>query len=150
MSASRHLSRVIVLQTLFAHEFHPAAKKADPEAILEYVAREFEGKISDLSFAYELLNGVLAHQKEVDALIVQHAPQWPLEKIAGIDRAALELGIFEILYSKDVPAVVAMDEAIELVKTYGNENSQKFVNGVLNAIFQSRGSAADSGKKNQG
>ncbi len=137
MSSSRHLSRAIVLQTLFAYEF----RGGDPEAVLEYVAREFEGKISDLSFAYELLNGVLRHQKEIDDLIVKHAPQWPLEKIAGIDRAALELSIFEILHSKDVPAVVAIDEAIELAKTFGNENSQKFVNGVLNAVLQSRGSA---------
>lgn len=122
---------------MFAYEFHGG----DPEAVLEYIAREFEGKISDLSFAYELLNGVLRHQKEIDDLIVKHAPQWPLEKIAGIDRAALELSIFEILHSKDVPAVVAIDEAIELSKTFGNENSQKFVNGVLNAILQSRGSS---------
>lgn len=143
MPASRHLSRAIVLQTLFAYESHPltrAGHAVDPEAVLEYIAREFEGKISDLSFAYELLNGVLRHQKEIDDLIVKHAPQWPLEKIAAIDRAALELSIFEILHSKDVPAVVAIDEAIELSKTFGNENSQKFVNGVLNAILQSRGS----------
>lgn len=150
MPSSRHLSRVIVLQTLFAYEFHipVSGKVADPQATLEYIAREFEGKISDLSFAYELLNGVLRNQTEIDTFIVQNAPQWPLEKIAGIDRAALEIGIFEMLYSKDVPAVVAIDEAIELVKTFGNENSQKFVNGVLNAIFQSQGAPASPRAKN--
>lgn len=150
MPSSRHLSRVIVLQTLFAYEFHVSAsgKVSDPEGTLEYVAREFEGKISDLSFAYELLNGVLRNQKQIDDLIVQHAPQWPLEKIAGIDRAALEIGIFEMLHCPDVPAVVAIDEAIELVKTFGNENSQKFVNGVLNAIFQSQGAPPGPRAKN--
>lgn len=150
MPSSRHLSRVIVLQTLFAYEFHPgqAGQEIDPEAVLEYVAREFEGKISDLGFSYELLNGVLKHQKTIDDLIVKHAPQWPLEKIAGIDRAVLELGIFEMVYSKDVPAVVAIDEAIELAKTFGNENSQKFINGVLNALLKSQGSATDPRAKN--
>lgn len=131
-TSSRHALRAVVMQTLFAYEFHGG----DPEAVLEYVAREFEGKISDLSFAYELLNGVLRHEKEIRDLIVKNAPQWPIDKIAFIDRAILELGIFEMLYSKDVPAVVAMDEAIELAKQYGNENSQKFINGVLNAIFK--------------
>ncbi len=150
MSSSRHLSRVIVLQTLFAYEFHVSAsgQVADPEATLEYIAREFGGKISDLSFAYELLNGVLRNQAGIDELIVKYAPQWPLEKIAGIDRAALEMGIFEMLHSRDVPAVVAIDEAIELVKTFGNENSQKFVNGVLNAILQSQGPPSGPRAKN--
>lgn len=133
MPSSRHLGRVIVMQTIFAYEFHGG----DPEGILEYVAREFEGKISDLSFAYELLNGVLGHQAEIRTRVAQHAPKWSFAKIAPVDRAILEIGIFEMLFSKDVPAVVAIDEAIELAKTFGNENSQKFINGVLNAIFES-------------
>ncbi len=145
MSNSRHLSRVIVLQALFAHEFHAG----DPEAILEYIAQEFEGKISDLSFAYELLNGILKHQKEIHGLIEKYAPQWPIAKIARVDRAALEIAICEMLYSKDVPAVVAIDEAIELAKTFGNENSRQFVNGVLNAVLKSQGSPPATGEKNQ-
>lgn len=132
MASSRHLSRALVLETLFAYEF----RGGDPEAILEYVAQEFEGKISDLSFAYELLNGVIAHLKEIREFIEKNAPQWPIDKIAPIDRAILEIAIFEMLHSKDVPAVVAMDEAIELAKSFSGENSQKFVNGVLNAIYK--------------
>lgn len=135
MSASRHLGRVIVTQTLFAFEFHGG----DPEAILEYVSREFGGKISDLSFAYELLNGALKFRNEEDKLIAKYAPEWPIEKIAPIDRAILELAVFEMLHSKDVPAVVAIDEAIELAKSFGNEKSPKFINGVLNAVFKSNG-----------
>lgn len=119
------------MQALFAFEFHGG----DPEAILEYIAREFEGKISDLSFAYELLNQSLAHLDESRQLIEKYAPQWPVDKIAPVDRAVLELAICEMRHSKDVPAVVAVDEAIELAKTFGNENSQKFVNGVLNAVL---------------
>lgn len=144
MGSSRHLGRVLVLKTLFSYEFHGG----DPEAVLEYIAQEFEGKISDLSFAYQLLNGVLGHQKKIHKLIVKYAPDWPVEKIAKIDRAALEIGTYEMLYSKDVPGVVAIDEAIELVKTYGSENSQKFINGVLNAIYKTEGSSAGVAKKN--
>ncbi len=137
MASSRHLGRSIVLQTLFAYEFHGV----DPEQLLEYVALEFEGKISDLSFAYELLNGVVHFREEVTSLITEHAPQWPLEKIAPVDRAILEIGIFEMLHSRDVPAIVAIDEAIELAKSFGNENSAKFINGVLNTILKKTGSA---------
>lgn len=133
MPSSRHLGRVITMQTLFAYEFHGG----DPEAVLEYVSREFEGKISDLSFAYELLNGVIRHQDNIRTLVTKHAPAWPYEKIAPVDRAVLEIAIFEMEYSKDVPKVVAIDEAIELAKSFGNENSPKFINGVLNAILES-------------
>lgn len=140
MASSRHLGRVIVLQTLFAYEFHGG----DPEAVLEYVSREFEGKISDLSFAYELLNGVLSKEDEIRKLITQYAPQWPIDKIAPVDRAALEIGIFEMLFSRDVPAIVAIDETIELAKSFGNENSKKFVNGVLNAILEAKKSSLKS------
>lgn len=132
MGSSRHLGRVLVLKTLFAYEFHGG----DPEALLEYVAREFQDEQIDLSFSYQLLNGVLKNLAESRSLISTYAPQWPVEKIARIDRAALEIAIFEMLHSQDVPPVVAIDEAIELVKTFGTENSQKFVNGVLNAILE--------------
>jgi N utilization substance protein B len=140
MSSSRHLGRVITLQTLFAYEFHGG----DPEGILEYIAREFEGKISDLSFAYELLNGVLHHEDFIRTLVTKHAPAWPYDKIAPVDRAVLEIAIFEMEYSKDVPKIVAIDEAIELAKTFGNENSPKFINGVLNAILESKRSTKET------
>lgn len=134
MASSRHFGRVMVLKTMFAYEFNGG----DPEALLEYIAREFEGKISDLSFAYELLNGVLANRNESRTLITKFAPAWPVEDLAPIDRVILEIGIHEITHSKDVPPVVAIDEAIELAKTYGNENSAKFINGVLNAVHSSK------------
>lgn len=134
MAVSRHASREITMQTLFAYEFHGG----DPETILKYAAGEFEGKISDLSFALELLKGVLKHREEIHGLIKKYAPEWPLDKIAPIDRAVLEIGLFEILHSRDVPGVVAIDEAIELAKTFGSDASQKFVNGVLNAVFKAK------------
>lgn len=141
------------MQTLFAHEFHPLHKgevRIDPEEILEYVAREFGDQgdrkftidASTLAFAYALLNGVLAHQKEIHEIIEHHAPEWPVSKIAPLDRAILEIALFEMLYTADVPAVVAIDEAIELAKSFGSENSPKFVNGVLNAFLKSKGTNA--------
>lgn len=145
MPSSRHLGRVIVMQTIFAYEFHPSAvAPSDPEAILEYIAREFEGKISELDFAYELLNGVLHHLPEIHAAIVKHAPEWPVLKIAPVDRAILELAFYEMKFSKDVPKVVAIDEAIELAKSFGSESSPKFVNGVLNAYLKETQSAQES------
>ena len=132
------------MQTIFAQEFHGG----DPEAILEYITREFESRVSDLSFAYELLNGVLAHLEESRKLIQKYAPQWPIDKIAPLDRAILEVGIFEVMHAKDVPPVVAVDEAIELAKSFGNENSKKFINGVLNAVLENRGTSPRVGEKN--
>lgn len=138
MASSRHLSRVIALQTLFAYEFHGG----DPEAILEYVSRAFDNtddssrRSDSLAFAYELLNGVLKHLKQIRKLIEKYAPEWPIEKIAPIDRAILEIAIFEMKFCEDVPDIVAIDEAIELAKTFGSDNSQKFVNGVLNGILE--------------
>lgn len=138
MASSRHLSRVIALQTLFAYEFHGG----DPEAILEYVGHAFDNtddssrRNDSLVFAYELLNGVLKHLKRIRKLIEKYAPEWPIEKIAPIDRAILEIAIFEMKFCEDVPDIVAIDEAIELAKTFGSDNSQKFVNGVLNGILE--------------
>lgn len=136
------------MQTLFAHRFGSTAAVRDPEEVLEYLSREFEGESerkrsaesevsgSTLAFAFELLNGVLANEAEIREVISKHAPEWPFDKIAGVDRAILEIAVYEMLHSPDVPPVVALDEAIELAKTYGNESSSKFVNGVLNALLK--------------
>ena len=139
-----------MLQTLFAYELHTSGRAMDPEALLEYISREFGDRehysdrehhpdeISDLSFAYELLNGVLHYLEESRKLIEKNAPQWPVNKIAPLDRGILEIGIYEMNHAKDVPPVVAINEAIELAKAFGNENSPKFVNGVLNAIYEAK------------
>lgn len=137
MPRSRHLSRVIVLQSLFAYEFNGG----DLEKILEYVSKGFDREVEDVTFAHELLMGIDKHLKEIQKLIVQFAPEWPIDKIAPMDRAVLEIGIYELLHTKDVPPIVAIDEAIELAKTFGSENSQKFINGVLNAVLETTGSS---------
>lgn len=134
MGQSRHLARVVVLQTLFALEEHGG----DSEELLGHVCSEQPKESLDIAFARKLLNGVLAHRDELRGQIVHFAPQWPIDKIAPADRAALEIGLYEMIKCNDVPDVVAIDEAIELAKTFGNENSQKFVNGVLNAVLKQR------------
>lgn len=100
-------------------------------------ATEFGARTSDMPFMQELLKTAVAKQKEIDEVIVRAAPEWPLEKIATIDRNILRLGLTELLYADraQVPAKVAINEAIELAKTFGSNSSSRFVNGVLGAVY---------------
>ena len=133
MASFRHLSRIVTMQTLFTYEFHGG----DLQQVLDYTMQEFGGK-ADKHFVTELLDGVMKHKQELQKIITEKAPEWPFDKIAPIDRAILEIGAYEILFSKEVPAVVAINEAIELAKQYGSENSAKFVNGVLSSVMQAK------------
>jgi len=131
MSSWRHLSRVIVMQSFFEH----LIRGRDIEGILTYNLKEYGEKIDDPTFARTLIATMKANQKRIDKLIHKHAPEWPLEKMDPVERVILTLGICELLYpGKDVPVNVAINEAIELAKTYGDDNSGKFINGVLNAV----------------
>jgi len=131
MASYRHLARVAVMQTLFAYEFREA--KVEPN--LEFSTREFQGKLTDLTFAQELLDGVIGKQDELIKVIQEEAPEWPIERIAPVDRAILEIGTYEILFSKDVPPIVAINEAVEIAKSFGDLNSSKFINGVLSTVM---------------
>ena len=136
--ANRHLARSVVLQALFekdASDGKMSARQAD-ERIATY-AEEFGARASDMPFMRELLKNTLAKQKEIDAVIMKAAPEWPLEKIAAIDRNILRLGLSELLYADrtQVPAKVAINEAIELAKAFGGSSSSRFVNGVLGAVY---------------
>lgn len=108
---------------------------------LSSYSSEFGARESDMSFMRELLKTALAKQKEIDAVIVKAAPEWPLEKIASIDRNVLRLGLTELLYAdrSQVPAKVAINEAIELAKNFGSASSGRFVNGVLGAVYVEMG-----------
>ena len=120
------------MQTIFAHEFRPGV---DPDEVLEYSCREFGDKLKDLGFAKDLLKGVIDKKQELIKIIQVEAPEWPIDRIAPIDRAILEIGVYEIMFSGDVPPVVAINEAVELAKSYGDTNSAKFVNGVLSTVM---------------
>ena len=132
MASYRHLARIIVMQTIFAHEFRAGV---DPADMLKYSAREFSDKLKDLHFAKNLLNGILEKKEEILKVLQQEATEWPVERIAPVDRAILEIGIYEVLYSKDVPPIVAINESVEIAKSYGDTNSAKFVNGVLSTVM---------------
>jgi len=135
MSSWRHLSRVIVMQSFFEH----LIRGKDAQGILEYNLKEYGDKIQDTTFVHDLLSKMKEHQKKIEKLIRKHAPEWPLEKMDPVERVILTLGICELLDpGKDVPVNVAMNEAIELAKTFGDENSGRFINGVLNAVVHDK------------
>lgn len=136
--ANRHLARSVVLQALFERDMSERGMSAEEaEKRLAEYAQEFGARESDMPFMKQLLQTVIAKQKEIDEVIVRAAPEWPLAKIAAIDRNVLRLGLAELLYADraQVPAKVAINEAIELAKTFGSNSSGRFVNGVLGAVY---------------
>ena len=146
--ANRHLARSVVLQTLFEWDTTHASDK-DALTILARNVAEFGGDDADQPFMEKLLLGVLAKKEDVDLVIVKAAPEWPLERIAPVDRNILRLGLYELLFADraQVPAKVAINEAIELAKTFGGDSSGRFVNGVLGAVYKELG---EPGKDEQG
>ena len=140
--ASRHLSRSHVLQTLFECDAQGTFVIDSARTILARNLKGFAEGDSDGPFAESLLDGILAKQSEIDAVMATSAPQWPLDKIAPIDRNILRIGLYELLFGDKnaVPPKVALNEAIELAKSYGSDSSGKFVNGVLGAVYRSIGS----------
>lgn len=131
----RYLSRTIAVQTLFELDFRQYGRDKLPE-VLSYNFEEFAPEFYDDGFAEELVRGVLAHKDEIDPYITKYATEWPLENITIVDRNILRLGMYEILFNENVPARVAINEAIELAKAYGGPASSKFVNGVLGSLYK--------------
>lgn len=129
---NRHLSRVIIMQTLYEWDFRP---DSDIAAIKQRNIDNYE-EDADTDFINQTIDGTLKNIKEADELIVKAAPEWPLEQISAIDKTILRIAIFELLYSNEVPPKVAINEAVELGKTFGGENSSKFINGVLGTIYR--------------
>ena len=129
MARRRHLSRIAVMQSLFEKEKRP---NTDLFVSLKMNGKEF-GEMDEI-FAVELLQGVLSKQEDLQNAVAEHAPEWPLDRMDPISRSILFIGAYELLYAKDAPEAVVMNEAIEIAKEYGTKESSKFVNGVLNAI----------------
>ncbi|MCU0678024.1 MAG: transcription antitermination factor NusB [Candidatus Pacebacteria bacterium] len=138
--ANRHLSRSIVLQTMFEWDLNAIDRKAIID-VLDRNIEEFAPNKTDRPFMEKLLEGVLGKQGELDLVIEKAAPEWPIDRISPVDRNILRLGLFELLFAdrKEVPAKVAINEAIELAKQFGGENSSRFVNGVLGAVYKEIG-----------
>ena len=137
MASNRHLGRIVAMQTLYEHDFRggdTAGLLLDP--ILERNLDEFRSSIDDTNFVEDVVEGVHKHQEQVDGIIGPAAPEWPVDQIAKIDKIILRIGVYELMVKRDVPPKVAINEAVELAKTFGGENSSKFINGVLGTIYR--------------
>ncbi len=134
--ATRHLARTVVLQSLYEWDFY--GKKADLLEIVERNLEEFAPGIDEPEFVYKIINGVISHLDDIDKVITKTAPEWPLEQIGVIDRNVLRIGLYELFYADkaEVPPNVAINESIELGKTFGGASSGKFVNGVLGTVYR--------------
>ena len=148
--ANRHLARSVVLQVLFERDSSGGKMTAEDvqSRMIDY-AKEFGARDSDVPFMRELLQTAIAKQKEIDEVIRGAAPEWPIERIAAVDRNILRLGLTELLYADktQVPEKVAINEAIELAKTFGGASSSRFVNGVLGAVYVELGEPGKSDGK---
>ncbi len=135
--ASRHQSRILVLQSLYEIDFRGLDHNQFEEVLTHNIA-EFSHDEPDLEYTKNLLDGILKKKEEIDAVIIKAAPEWPLDKIASVDRNVLRMGLYELIYAdkKEVPAKVAINEAIEVAKFFSGETSGKFINGVLGAVYR--------------
>lgn len=147
--SNRHLCRSIAMQSLYEWDFDSSlvdvpsqkAKKFDKEKlaqILKENLEEYADGLEDCSFAEDLVFGIFENIKDIDSVISKLAPEWPIEQVTIINRNVLRIGIFELKFDKreDVPPKVAINEAIELAKTFGGQSSGKFINGVLGSLYK--------------
>ena len=133
--SNRHLARTIAMQSLYQWDFRGKDAEVVPEIITSNL-KEFAPDFDDKGFVSELVNGVISKAEEIDKMIIAFAPQWPLDQITNVDRNVLRLGTYELRYAEGIPSKVAINEAIELAKSFGGESSGRFVNGVLGAVYK--------------
>lgn len=145
--SSRHLGRTVAMQTLyqldFRNPFHLDYKKIQDESLLDEAKELTESNIAEFApgtnesvFIIDIVTNVLKNIEKIDKTIRTYAPEWPIEQITNIDRNILRIGIYETVYDDTIPGKVAINEAIELAKTFGGESSGKFVNGVLGSVYK--------------
>ena len=149
MASNRHLGRVIVLQSLYEYELRTLA--ADPEVDLDRIVAKniepYEKALGDTEFVYDLAHNVVANFDALDKALTPLAPEWPISSIAAIDRNVLRMGLYELSECRDkIPPKVAINEAVELAKAFGAENSSKFINGVLGTAYKKLGITEENSK----
>lgn len=151
MASNRHLGRIIALQTLYEEDFRRNAgdRDLDLEAVLTRNIARYEGTVEDKEFIERLVRGVHERASELDTTLQPIAPEWPIEQIARMDRVILRMGLYELTYEPDIPPKVVINEAVELAKAFGSENSSKFVNGVLGTALRQRDGGAGESKDSQ-
>jgi N utilization substance protein B len=123
------------MQSLFLWDFN-GKKDNQIKEIVKGTFLSFAPDFDDKGFAEQIIKGVLDHQEEIDKFIIKYATEWPLDQITIVDRNILRIGVFELLYAQEIPPKVAINEAIEIGKTFGGESSGKFINGVLGAVYK--------------
>lgn len=138
--ASRHLARSVAMQSLYEWDFK-GREDGKLEPILEHNIKEFATGLDDPEFIISLVKGTIDHMAEIDQIIEKAAPQWPIDQIAAVDRNVLRLGLYELMWGdrEAVPPKVAINEAIELAKSFGGDSSGRFVNGVLGTVYKGMG-----------
>lgn len=134
--ATRHLLRTVVIQTLYEWDFY--GQKRDLPKVFERNMKEFAPGVDEPEFAWKLISGVIENREKIDVVIEEAAPEWPIGRIPIIDRNVLRLGLYELLFAdrNEVPAKVAINEAVEIAKNYGGPNSGRFINGVLGTVYR--------------
>lgn len=130
----RHLGRTLAMQSLYAWDFNN--KTEDITEVTKTQLASSNHTFDDDAFIYQLTSGTAQNCDAIDTMITETAPEWPLDQIPSVDRAVLRLGVYELLFLKDVPPRVVINEAVELAKSFGGDNSGKFVNGVLGTLFK--------------
>ncbi len=153
MASNRHLGRVIVLQSLYEYEMRTLAQ--DPDVDLDVIVAKniepYEKSLGDTEFVYNLTHKVVENFEVLDKALTPIAPEWPINSIAAIDRNILRMGLYELSEcGGTIPPKVAINEAVELAKSFGSENSSKFVNGVLGTAYKQLGIEEENGPKNKG
>lgn len=149
MASNRHLGRIIALQTLYEQDFRREAQDVDfdLDAVLRRNIARYEATVDDTDFVAALVHGVADREQELDDQLQPLAPEWPIKHIARMDRVILRMGAYELTHDNGVPPKVVINEAVELGKAFGSENSSKFVNGVLGSLLrQLNGEPITSGK----
>lgn len=143
MASNRHLGRIVALQTLYEQDFRRDVKDEDfnlQEVLARNIAR-YQEVLEDKAFISRLVEGTTEKQDELDAILGPVAPEWPIDQIARMDRSLLRMGIYELMYgTDDVPPKVVINEAVELAKAFGGDNSSKFINGVLGTVLKNKDS----------
>lgn len=138
MASNRHLGRIVALQSIYEYGIRiNAGDEIDVDSLVARNLERYESEIDDQKFVNDLVNGVIEHSESLDEKLQPLAPEWPLEQIARVDHTVLRLSLYELLYCQDsVPPKVAINEAVELAKSFGSDNSSKFVNGVLGTAYR--------------
>lgn len=150
MASNRHLGRIISLQSLYEYEFRQKAgdKTADIDSVVVKNIEPYAKALGDTEFVQDLTRGVFDVAEELDAELQPLAPEWPISTISAIDRNILRIGLFELTRRADsVPPKVVINEAVELAKAFGSDNSSKFINGVLGTAYRNIGGGDDESEK---